>query len=71
MNKEKVSITQRIKRLAFLFLIIISFITACYYLWIPGDSHLDHQFKANHGIWLQHGWLGHDTWFDKYKKDKS
>jgi hypothetical protein len=40
-----------------------------YQLWSPGKVVRDgsHDLKAN-GIWMQHGWLGDDKWFKRYKK---
>lgn len=43
-----------------------------YRLWSPGEDVTDgrHDLHRN-GIWLQHGWLGDDSWFDRYRKDRS
>ncbi len=40
-----------------------------YGLWSPGRAVTDgsHDQGAN-GIWLRHGWLGHDDWFARYDK---
>ena len=40
-----------------------------YQLWTPGRDARDgrHDIKRN-GIWIQHGWLGDDKWFDRNKK---
>ena len=40
-----------------------------YQLWTPGSHLTDgrHDRRMN-GIWLQHGWLGDDTWFQTYQK---
>jgi hypothetical protein len=40
-----------------------------YRIWTPGSVVIDgsHDVKTN-GIWLQHGWLGDDIWFQRYKK---
>ncbi|MCP4351051.1 MAG: hypothetical protein GY795_36760 [Desulfobacterales bacterium] len=53
-------------------LIIISLFLLGYKLWTPGKMFTDgrHDLKKN-GIWLQHGWLGHDNWFRRYKKNSS
>ena len=42
-----------------------------YCLWSPGKRITDgrHDLRSN-GIWLQHGWLGHDDWFKKHGRDK-
>jgi Glycosyl hydrolases family 18 len=41
-----------------------------YQCWMPGKNITDgrHDLKHN-GIWLQHGWLGDDTWFKQYNKN--
>lgn len=41
-----------------------------YGLWSPGRELRDgrHDLGAN-GIWLGHGWLGHDDWFERYGKE--
>ncbi len=40
-----------------------------YLEWSPGATVTNgrHDLGQN-GIWLQHGWLGHDSWFEKYNK---
>lgn len=46
--------------------------TCAYLLWSPGRQILDgrHDLRTN-GIWIQHGWLGDDSWFQSNKRDKS
>ena len=40
-----------------------------YLLWSPGATVTDGRHDKNqNGIWLQHGWLGDDGWFEKYNK---
>jgi hypothetical protein len=50
----------------FVFLLLI-----WYPLWSPGKTIVDgrHDFKKN-GIWIQHGWLGGNDWFEQNKRDK-
>ncbi len=40
-----------------------------YQIWSPGKVVVDgsHDLKRN-GIWIQHGWLGDDQWFQQHKK---
>jgi hypothetical protein len=40
--------------------------------WSPGRAVRDgrHDLRTN-GIWIQHGWLGDDAWFERYQKDKA
>jgi len=41
-------------------------------LWSPGKSVRDGQHDlGTNAIWLQHGWLGDDAWFERYDKDPS
>ncbi len=41
-----------------------------YLIWSPGRTVLNgrHDLRTN-GIWLQHGWLGDDSWFERFRKD--
>jgi hypothetical protein len=41
-----------------------------YLLWSPGKVIRDgrHDLRT-HGIWIQHGWLGDDSWFQRNRKD--
>jgi hypothetical protein len=41
-------------------------------LWSPGQCVRDgrHDLRAN-GIWMQHGWLGDDLWFQRNRRDKA
>lgn len=50
---------------------VIGVIGLLYLLWSPGERIVDgrHDLRTN-GIWLQHGWLGDDRWFERYRKDK-
>lgn len=54
--------------------LVLLLVTAAvsYVLWSPGTDLRDgsHDLGTN-GIWLQHGWLGDDGWFERNKRDKS
>lgn len=41
-------------------------------LWTPGKRVENgiYDLRSN-GIWMQHGWLGDDAWFERYKREKS
>jgi hypothetical protein len=45
---------------------------AGYALWSPGVEVTDGRHDRGHnGLWLQHGWLGDDSWFERnHKKDR-
>ena len=45
-------------------------VMAGYWAWTPGMEVTDgrHDLRAN-GIWIGHGWLGADEWFQRNKKD--
>ena len=49
---------------------ILSLVAGGYALWSPGAVIEDgrHDRGAN-GIWIQHGWLGDDAWFNRYARD--
>lgn len=51
---------------------VLGLISLVYLLWSPGTIILDgrHDLRTN-GIWMQHGWLGDDAWFARYKKEAS
>lgn len=52
--------------------VVFAVIVAAYFIWSPGRQVRDgrHDLRKN-GIWIQHGWLGHNSWFSKYNKNKS
>ena len=58
-------------RLFTLFILIAGVVVIAYKLWSPGTCITDgrHNINAN-GIWIQHGWLGDDTWFERNRRDK-
>ena len=43
-----------------------------YLAWSPGKRIRDgrHDLRSN-GIWIQHGWLGDDMWFQRNRRDKT
>ncbi len=44
---------------------------AVYSLWSPGERVEDGRHdRGSNGIWLGHGWLGHDDWFERYDKER-
>lgn len=51
---------------------ILGLIALAYFIFSPGKTIRDgrHDLGKN-GIWLQHGWLGHDDWFAEHNRDKS
>ncbi len=51
-------------------LLLILFLIG-YPLWSPGKTVVDgrHDLRQN-GIWIQHGWLGDDTWFERNSRSK-
>jgi hypothetical protein len=52
--------------------LLLVLVPVSYLVWSPGDEVIDgrHDKNAN-GIWLQHGWLGDDEWFQRTKRDKN
>jgi len=59
-------------RTILLLLAIFGIVGLAYLAWSPGMSIRDgrHDLRSN-AIWLQHGWLGHDAWFARNRRDKS
>jgi len=55
-----------------LLLAILGLIALAYLIYPTGKNIRDgrHDLGTN-GIWLQHGWLGHDDWFLENKRDRS
>lgn len=49
---------------------VLGVIGLAYLLWSPGKAVRDgrHDLRSN-GIWLQHGWIGDDSWFKRNCKD--
>jgi hypothetical protein len=40
-----------------------------YHLWTPGQVVTDGRHdRGSNGIWLQHGWLGDDAWFERHRR---
>jgi hypothetical protein len=69
-------IKQRMNHLTFLkfLLVLASICTVClvYFLWSPGICIRDGRFDlGKNGIWIQHGWIGDDVWFERNQRDKS
>jgi hypothetical protein len=51
-------------------LIIAGILGAGYGLWTPGQTVTDGRHdRGKNGMWLQHGWLGDNNWFKRYKKN--
>ena len=51
-------------------IVLLSVFLLGYHIWTPGRVIHDgsHDLKSN-GIWLQHGWLGDNKWFQQHKKN--
>lgn len=59
-------------RTVLLLFLILAVIGLAYLVWQPGSRVRDgrHDRRTN-GIWLQHGWLGDDSWFTRNNRDKA
>jgi len=59
-------------RTLLLLIVIIGMTGLAYLLWSPGTTVRDgrHDLRSN-GIWLQHGWLGDDSWFERNRRDRT
>ncbi len=64
------TITRPPWRTLFVIIMLAGLSALAYTIWTPGSIVLDgsHDVQTN-GIWLQHGWLGDDAWFQRYKKN--
>ena len=49
--------------------IIFGIPALCYWLWNPGSEEPFTDLKDN-AVWLGHGWLGDDGWFERNKRNK-
>lgn len=51
---------------------ILGAIGLAYLAWQPGSRVRDgrHDLRTN-GIWIQHGWLGDDSWFDRNQRNRA
>ena len=57
------------RRLVFVYLPAVLIPILGYLLWSPGQNITNGKYdRKQNGIWLSHGWLGDDLWFEKYKK---
>lgn len=51
-------------------MVVIAPPMAAYSLWQPGLEVSDGRHdRGRNGVWLQHGWLGDDSWFERHKKE--
>jgi len=59
-------------RTILLLLAVLAIMALAYLAWSPGKRIRDgrHDHRSN-GIWIQHGWLGDDSWFSRNSADKS
>ena len=49
--------------------VILGVPAVVYWLWSPGSDEPFPEFKEN-AIWLSHGWLGDDGWFERNNRNK-
>lgn len=58
-------------RTLLLLFVALGVLAFAYLVWSPGKRVHDgrHDLRTN-GIWIQHGWLGDDSWFKRNRKDK-
>jgi hypothetical protein len=59
-------------RTTLLLLTVIGLLDLAYLAWSPGKRVLDGRYDLRtNGIWIQHGWLGDDLWFQQYQREKT
>ena len=49
--------------------LILGIPALCYWIWAPGSSAPLPEY-SNNAIWLGHGWLGDDSWFERNQRNK-
>lgn len=53
-------------------MLLAGMVVIAYWIWTPGTRITDGRYNLNaNGIWIQHGWLGDDAWFERNRRDKS
>jgi hypothetical protein len=53
-------------------LIVTGMVLLAYGIWSPGIEIRDGRYDlGTNGIWIQHGWLGDDSWFQRNDRDKT
>lgn len=50
--------------------IIISIPALCYWIWQPGSGNSLPEY-SNNAIWIGHGWLGGDSWFERNQRNRN
>ncbi len=52
--------------------VVFAIASLAYTVWSPGEQVTDgrHDLRTN-GIWMQHGWMGDDSWFERNDRDKT
>ena len=62
-------IAKSIARIAAALAIILGISALCYWVWQPGSDEPLPQY-TNNAVWLGHGWLGDNDWFERNKRKK-
>ena len=57
-------------RIVFLLTVILGSAALCYLLWNPGRDTPLPDYSDN-AIWIGHGWLGDDAWFERKQIDRA
>ena len=57
-------------RIVFLLIVILGGAALCYLLWDPGSDTPLPDYSDN-AIWIGHGWLGDDAWFERKQIDRA
>lgn len=69
-NQEMQILPSR-RRLSIIGALIVGIVLA-YMVWSPGKPIADGRFDLeDNAMWLQHGWLGDDRWFELHDRDKT
>jgi hypothetical protein len=62
-------VTRILPKTGLVLALILALLFGAYHLWTPGQVITDgrHDRRTN-AIWLQHGWLGDDAWFERHRR---
>jgi hypothetical protein len=53
-------------------IILLTTLIVAYLLWSPGESVTDGRHdRGRNAVWLSHGWLGADSWFERHDRDSA
>ncbi len=67
-KNKLVGLFKSLKRIGIALAVVLGIPAAAYFVWSPGDSAVKLNLP-NNAIWLGHGWLGDNSWFERNRRD--